>query len=555
MRKLLLVEIAVLIFSISITYGQNVEKGLQTITIQALQAQVEFLASDWMEGREAGTRGAYLAADYIASQFKVMGLKPLGADKTHYPTRAERFKGKVPSVTREYFQNFNLIKYKPNNQQSFSITIGKEGMSREQIFDYNIDYNIYGISNNLKLDAPVVFVGYGFCDEKGKYNDFAKVDVNGKIIMQLIGFPGHQDTSSEAFKRFSSEKRSKREILMQANKRAIEAGAIGVILLSQHYTSTVGRPQNIPFQFKYDGGEYNSKPDHFYDYRIEMPDDSLKKSIPVIHLSTRVQNELLQNANIDINAFAENVKNSMKPESCEVKDVRVSLTYGVDSEMIQVRNVVGMIEGKNKDEAIVVGAHYDHVGKYNGMIYNGADDNASGTVGMMSIARAMLASGKKPEKTVIFAAWTAEERGLCGSKYFVNHIPDNKKIVLNLNYDMIARDSPRDSLKNQCRLGYSNSIGGIKKLNEAFNSEYDFGMSFKYRGMDQPKGGSDYAPFAKKGIPVFFYFAAMHTDYHQPTDELSKINWDKMTKIVKLGFLNISKLANSDLKEFAPESE
>jgi Zn-dependent M28 family amino/carboxypeptidase len=237
----------------------------------------------------------------------------------------------------------------------------------------------------------------------------------------------------------------------------------------------------------------------------------------------------------------------MKPASGEIPGKQVVYKTTVDSRIIKARNVLGMIEGEKKDEFIVVGAHYDHVGKYNGWIWNGADDNASGTVGMMTIAKAFKATGKKPEKTVIFAAWTGEEKGLWGSRYFVREaMKQNLNIVLNLNYDMIARDTDDDIQKNKAMMTYTKANAGIGEVTKKHITDFDINLDLSYRASERPSGGSDHAPFAQENIPIFYFMAAMHPDYHLPSDELYKINWGKMINIIKLGFLNTWEFANSD---------
>ena len=200
-----------------------------------------------------------------------------------------------------------------------------------------------------------------------------------------------------------------------------------------------------------------------------------------------------------------------------------------------------------KDEFIVVGGHYDHLGMHDGVIYNGADDNASGTVGVMTIAKAFKATGKKPEKSVIFAAWTGEEKGLFGSRYFVKDAMENEmNVVLNLNYDMIARNPTNDTLGNMAHMSYTRANSVIGETTTKHIEEFDINLDLDLRPSAKPRGGSDHAPFAAEDIPIFYFMAAMHPDYHQPGDELSKINWEKMTNIIKLGFLNTWEFANTD---------
>jgi len=166
----------------------------------------------------------------------------------------------------------------------------------------------------------------------------------------------------------------------------------------------------------------------------------------------------------------------------------------------------------------------------------------------MTIAKAFKATGKKPEKSVIFAAWTGEEKGLWGSKYFVQEAKKkDMNVVLNLNYDMIARDVESDTLKNKASMVYTKANSGIEEITKKNIEDFDINLDLQYRSSDRPGGGSDHAPFAQANIPVFYFMAAMNRDYyHQPGDELSTINWNKMIDIIRIGFLNTWEFANSD---------
>jgi Zn-dependent M28 family amino/carboxypeptidase len=156
-------------------------------------------------------------------------------------------------------------------------------------------------------------------------------------------------------------------------------------------------------------------------------------------------------------------------------------------------------------------------------------------------------TGKKPEKSIIFAAWTGEEKGLFGSKYFVRDAMEKEMdIVLKLNYDMIARDTEKDTLKNQAGMSYTKANYLLEETTKKNIEAYDINLNINYRPSEKPGGGSDHAPFAEENIPIFYFMAAMHPDYHQPSDELNKINWEKMINIIKVGFLNTWEFANSD---------
>ncbi len=526
--------------------GQSIDEALKTINQASLKAQLGFLASDWMEGRDADKKGAFMASDYIASMFQVFGIEPYGDMEYAFPLSGQR--GYRPESKPSYFQKFNIIKYQPSDIQSFSLVKEINGSRVARNFDYGVDYGIAGIESNLEIEAPVVFIGYGIKYDSLKYDDFAKMNVKGKIIARLDGYPGYHDTSSPAYKKFKFN-----SLYSQKEKWAREAGAVAIINLSANPLKDFGRVTNLPFRYESGDVEADVAPEKYYDTHAILQSDSLQKSLPSIRISARLQKELLSIINVDLYNFENDAKINLKPASKEVPGLKVSLKTAIKSEMVSVRNVIGIIEGENKNEFVVVGAHYDHIGKYGGYIYNGADDNGSGTVGVLSIARAIKATGKKPQKTIIFAAWTAEERGLLGSNYFVNNFAGINKVVVNLNFDMIARSIASDTASNKCGFSYTKAYEGFQEMSQKNIKDYGLNLVVKYNPSERPTGGSDYAPFAAKNIPVIAFMAAMHPDYHKPSDEIEKIQWGKMENIIKLGFLNVYNLANSDLKTLRKE--
>ena len=213
-----------------------------------------------------------------------------------------------------------------------------------------------------------------------------------------------------------------------------------------------------------------------------------------------------------------------------------------------MRNILAKIEGKNPEEIVIVGAHYDHLGydpKLVGdKIFNGADDNASGVQAVLQILRAFIATGQQPEKTVIFALWDGEERGLLGSTYFVNNFPYMNKVKGYMNFDMIGRDCapgrpqhftlmhvPQDSIYSRWLLD------DIK--------QYSLGLDPQFKTGEDFNNGSDQVPFFKKGISFVWYQTGGHSDFHMPTDECKRINWEKMVEITKASFLCLWKMANN----------
>ena len=214
---------------------------------------------------------------------------------------------------------------------------------------------------------------------------------------------------------------------------------------------------------------------------------------------------------------------------------------------LSMRNVLGMIPGKNTKEYVIVGAHFDHLGidpvLDGDQIYNGADDNASGVSAVLQIARAFLASGQQPERNVIFAFWDGEEKGLLGSKYFVQTCPFLSQIKGYLNFDMIGRNNKPQQPK-QVVYFYTAAHPVFGDWLKEDIRKYGLQLEPDYRAWENPIGGSDNGSFAKVDIPIIWYHTDGHPDYHQPSDHADRLNWDKVVEITKASFLNMWKMAN-----------
>lgn len=214
---------------------------------------------------------------------------------------------------------------------------------------------------------------------------------------------------------------------------------------------------------------------------------------------------------------------------------------------LSMRNVLGMIPGKNTKEYVIVGAHFDHLGIDPALdgdqIYNGADDNASGVSAVLQIARAFLSSGQQPERNVIFAFWDGEEKGLLGSKYFVQTCPFLSQIKGYLNFDMIGRNNKPQQPK-QVVYFYTAAHPVFGDWLKEDIRKYGLQLEPDYRAWENPIGGSDNGSFAKVGIPIIWYHTDGHPDYHQPSDHADRLNWDKVVEITKASFLNMWKMAN-----------
>lgn len=219
---------------------------------------------------------------------------------------------------------------------------------------------------------------------------------------------------------------------------------------------------------------------------------------------------------------------------------------------LELANILALIPGKNRQEYVIVGAHFDHLGidpdLVDDTIYNGADDNASGVSAVLQLAKAFKQSGQQPQRNIIFAFWDGEEKGLLGSHYFVQSCPFLKQVKGYLNYDMIGRNSqPKDS--TQVTYFYLASHPEYEQWLKEDIQRYQLPLTPTYRAWDNPIQGSDNSWFARHGIPIIWYHTGGHADYHQPSDHTEKINWNKVVAITKASFLNVWHWANDTLKE------
>ena len=214
---------------------------------------------------------------------------------------------------------------------------------------------------------------------------------------------------------------------------------------------------------------------------------------------------------------------------------------------LAMRNVLGVIPGRRANEYVVIGAHYDHIGIAHGhepdSICNGADDNASGVSAVLQLARAFVASGRQPERTVVFALWDGEELGLLGSKYFMLRHDARKKLCAYLNYDMIGRNHYPDRPRHVVYF-YTEAHPAFGRWLQTDIRRYGLRLAPDYRPWDRPVGGSDNASFALRDVPVIWYHTDGHPDYHQPGDHAERINWDKVVEITRASYLNAWHLAN-----------
>jgi len=554
MKKYFLSAFIVSMFFSTILLSQVTpkEKGLQAITPDAIKGQLEFLSSDWMEGRATGEKGAYLAADYIASMFKVFGAAPAG-DAGGFGGRMPRMAppsgpggpgGNQFTPPKSYFQNFTLIESQPSGGSTLSIKKG----AQEYTFDEGVDFSISRATMDIKFDAPMVFVGYGLVDKANGIDDFAGADVKGKVIVRLTGFPGYADNTSPMYKKLIGDNvRAQFEMSRNKSESVTKLGVLGIIDLT--INNDVTKRWGV-YKFNNNLAPAESGPrTNWSSMRLDGKEIS---SNPVtITITERVSNLIIKEGGLDIAKYEKDAAaGTLKFKPVIIQGMNAELAVNVNSKRVNVRNVIAIIEGENPNEYVAVGAHMDHMGMDNGKIWNGADDNASGTVGVMTIVKAFAASGVKPKRSIVFCAWTGEEKGLYGSEYFtmypsVGKISDYK---FYMNFDMIARDAMNDTAKNMAGITYTKAFPRLEEITKSNAEQYKLNLKLNIRNQEAPTGGSDYTAFTENKIPVIAWMAAMHSDYHQPSDEASLVNWNKMLDIIKLGYLQLWEAANGEIK-------
>ncbi|HUV01260.1 MAG TPA: M20/M25/M40 family metallo-hydrolase [Bacteroidales bacterium] len=525
----LIVFTAALSSAIIFSQSSPVEKGLKAINQDVLKAQLGFLASDWTEGRETGQRGEYISSDYIASMLQLYGVKP-GGD---YPQSRD-----FPTVRRgnerTYFQNFVLLKISPGKEHILKLK-STEGISvKTNNFTYNVDFTIRPYDSGVEIEAPIVFAGYGFKNDKLKYNDFSKLDVKGKFILKISGTPGFaRETLSPAELSAASA---------EMENLALSLGAVGIIEFNPKST-TVGNPERKDFMnlSPSENNPGSGRPYARYSIPARMNRDNLIRVV----ISVKTANEILKGSGIKLDDYIKRADSKPPDAVPALTGKSIYFKSSVEITSVAVRNVIGVIEGNNPDQIIVLGAHYDHMGTLNGYIWNGADDNASGTVGVMTLAKAIIETGIKPEKTIIIALWTAEEQGLLGSRYYVDNMAyPIKNLRLNVNFDMISRYIADDD-KNKVIMTFSASRPEFTGITEDNLRKYDIDLKVEYQPSNDPPGGSDHRSFVAAGIPIMRFKPGHREEYHTPGDETNTVNFDIMEKIVKISFANIWELANS----------
>jgi len=505
-------------------------KALNNITPGVLKSQLGFLSSDYMEGRKAGEKGERISSEYIAGQLQLYGVAP-GGDSAGMNEADDP----LTVNGRTYFQNFSLIRTLPGEKMEMTLVTREGETTIKTLLDNNIDFSLRYPGRSVEIEAPVVFAGYGFHSEKLNYNDFDKLDVKGKFVVRISGSPG-----------FAKDKLTPSELVTasrEAESTARKLGAVGIIEIypdqpaagfqSARRTMNSSMKEQRPYPLPVTG-----------NYRL--PENTGADAFLRIYVNAPIGDELLKGSGTSLSEYIAQSSGSNAGRLPVIKNLSVTVKTDVRNEVIRVRNVIGIIEGRIKDQFIVLGAHYDHLGAVDGYVWNGADDNGSGTVGVMTIAKAIKETGIIPEKSIIIALWTAEEEGLLGSRYFVRALPFPKdRILLNMNFDMISR-YVADESPDKVVITYSEDYPVFRTITENNLRKYNIDLDPDFQPSGNPPGGSDHRSFVEAGIPVFRIKPGHREEYHTPFDEATTVDWDIMEKIVKISFANVWEMVNGE---------
>lgn len=497
------------------------QKGAEQITAAQLRDYLTFIASDEMEGRDTPSRGLDITAKFLATNLSRWGLKPGGDGGT-------------------FFQKIVMRRDAINKEQT-----------RVQLNDQNLTFGDDYIALPIGAEAsgPLVFAGNGWFIKSKNLDAYKGINAKGKIAVvftPVSGLPRGIQASDLKGKRG--------EDWMDPGEYARKQGAIATVIVPD-------------FQFlanwERNRQRFTERPATLVE-KFQAADGPRLSGIVV---SPRIANLLFQGEKQNATTLFETAFGGAMPASFELNPAKkMSIKIASKGEPVATQNVVAVFEGSDpvlKDEYVAIGAHYDHVGigpAVNGdTIYNGADDDGSGTTALLAIAEALAKSPTRPKRSVLFVWHAGEEKGLWGSRYFTEYptIP-LQKIVAQINIDMIGRSKKEgDSDPRNRSLSGPNEIYVIGskmmstelgELTETVNKEY-LNLSYNYRYDDPTDPNkfffrSDHYNYARKGIPIVFFFDGEHEDYHRPGDSPDKIDYEKMQKVVRTVYVMLSEIAN-----------
>lgn len=455
------------------------------INPDAYLAHIKFLASPELQGRGTGTPGLDQAAKYISNQFKTFGLKPV--------------------TGKSYYQDFTVTinaHLGPDNALVADLGSGQRKLKVETQF---VPFNFSSVG---KAAGGVVFAGYGITAPEYRYDDYAGIDVKDKFVLILRHEPQESDEKSV----FAGKNMTSHAQFVSKASNAKMHGARGVILVN-------------------DTAAHAADQDTFEKFgRTVGPDNA---GLFFVQMSTAEAEQWVRESGRDLKEIAAGIDKDLKPRSFALDRVQVHLTVDIRRDSAVAHNVAAYLPGES-DEYVVIGAHYDHLGlgekdslapSQVGKPHLGADDNASGTAGVIELAR-WFSAQPKHKRGILFLTFAGEELGLLGSAWYASHpeLPLEKAVAM-INMDMIGR--VRDSKVFVSGVGTGSTLQ--KLLDDAPKHSLSVDISEK-----AGYGSSDHTSFTAKQVPVLFFFSGLHADYHKPSDTWDKIDAPDAVKVLGL---------------------
>ena len=457
---------------------------------------IEVLAADSMKGRDTPSRELELSAEYIAGRFRELGLEPIAGS---------------------YFHNYSLERL--DLQLPCTVTLTRDDRALDAAV--KTDFMPFEETGDGMLqNVPIVFAGFGITAPEYSYDDYASIDANGAVVLILRGEPENADTSKFRGRQYSSHSWMRTKI-----ENARKHGAVGIMVIDALRTPRKPFVTGFPWASVVKNQKRDMRP-------LQLPDTT--RSIPCLHVGERVATFLLDSLGA-VNALTAQMDSTLMPVSRALDGARLSCVVRIDREKVPVRNVHALLRGSRvPHEYAVMGAHYDHIGvgklgDNTDSVFNGADDNASGTTGLLMAAEALATSAQRPDRSVVFVAFSGEEKGLYGSRAYVDASPlPLDSCVAMVNMDMIGRCE-----NNKLSIGGNERCPDMIAINEEENASLARPMTLAY-DIERYFFRSDQASFARRRIPVIFFFTGEHADYHKLTDHIEKINFDDLSNIARL---------------------
>jgi hypothetical protein len=503
----------------------RIAEGFDSIQVARLKADLTFLSSDALDGRRSLERGSEVAIQWIASEFAKAGLKPLVGDS--------------------YLQPVPLIEFTVD--RALTSLVVRHGDKSET---YRAPDATANFANETVVSGDVVFAGYGISAPELGYDDYAGIDVTGKVVLIF----GHEPQENDEQSIFNGKGNTR---YANATYKALNAqrhGAIGMLTMTDpnNHSGAQGPAGR--------GGAQGP----LASTRPRIPTEALAEggpAIPTFTISAQIADGVFAAAGKKASDVQTAIDAGPRPMSFAVPNTRVEL-HPVLTERRRANsyNVAGLLEGNDpalRAETVIFSGHFDHDGVGPLGILHGADDNGSGTVGVVELARAFALNPAKPKRSVLFIVFAAEERGLLGAYYYVSHpLRPLATTRAEINFDMIGRNEAADPrVQTEISPDTSNELGLIgthyspdyRAVVERANEMVGLKLNYKWDrdASNQVLFRSDQYPFLQHDIPAVWWFTGFHPDYHQVTDTVEKINFEKMAKILKLAYASGFEFADS----------